>query len=63
MPGNSNEPLAMTGVIAPIATAIRAGGQQGEPIRPTLDIYEEEEVVRRLMELRGKEFKIVLVEV
>lgn len=55
------EPLALRAVIAPIATAIRAGGQEGDAIRLTLDIYEEPEVMQRLMELRGQELDIVLV--
>jgi hypothetical protein len=55
------EPLALRAVIAPIATAIRAGGQEGEAIRLTLDIYEEPEVIQRLMQLRGQELDIVLV--
>jgi hypothetical protein len=54
------EPLALRAVIAPIATAIRAGGQEGEAIRLTLDIYEEPEVMQRLMELRGTELVVVL---
>ena len=56
------EPLALRAVIAPIATAIRAGGQQGEAIRLTLDIYEEPEVMQRLMELRGNELMLVTQE-
>ncbi len=56
------EPLALRAVIAPIATAIRAGGQQGEAIRLTLDIYEEPEVIQRLMELRGNELMLVIQE-
>jgi hypothetical protein len=56
------EPLALRAVIAPIATAIRAGGQQGEAIRLTLDIYEEPEVMQRLMELRGNELMLVIQE-
>ncbi len=55
------EPLALRAVIAPIATAIRAGGQEGEAIRLTLDIYEEPEVIHWLMQLRGQELDIVLV--
>ncbi len=55
------EPLALRAVIAPIATAIRAGGQEGEAIQLTLDIYEEPEVIQRLMQLRGQELDIVLV--
>jgi len=47
-------------VIAPIATAIRAGGQEGEAIRLTLDIYEEPGIMQRLMELRGQELIAVL---
>jgi hypothetical protein len=57
-----SEPLTLRAVVAPIATAIRAGGQEGEAIRLTLDIYEEPEVMQRLMELRGQELDIVLVE-
>jgi hypothetical protein len=57
-----SEPLALRAVIAPIATAIRAGGQQGEAIRLTLDIYEEPEVMQRLMELRGNELMLVIQE-
>lgn len=52
--------LALRAVIAPIATAIRAGGQEGEAIRLTLDVYEEPEVMQRLMELRGQEIMVVL---
>jgi hypothetical protein len=57
---SSQEPLALRAVIAPIATAIRAGGQEGEAIRLTLDIYEEPEVMQRLMELRGQEIVLVM---
>jgi hypothetical protein len=56
------EPLALRAVIAPIATAIRAGVQQGEAIRLTLVIYEEPEVMQRLMELRGNELMLVIQE-
>jgi hypothetical protein len=49
----TTEPLALRAVIAPIATAIRAGGQEGEAIRLTLYIYEEPEVIQWLMEMRG----------
>lgn len=55
------EPLALRAVIAPIATAIRAGGQEGEAIRLTLDIYEEPEVMQRLMELRGQELHVAVI--
>lgn len=54
------EPLALRAVIAPIATAIRAGGQESEAIRITLDIYEEPVVMQRLMELRGQELILVI---
>jgi hypothetical protein len=54
------EPLALHAVISPIATAIRAGGQEGEAIRLTFDVYEEPHVMQKLMELRGQELFVVL---
>jgi hypothetical protein len=39
---------------------VLAGGQEGECIRLTLDIYEEPEVMQRLMELRGQEIVLVM---
>ena len=39
---------------------VLAGGQKGECIRLTLDIYEEPEVMQRPMELRGQEIVLVM---
>lgn len=57
------EPLALRAVIAPIATALKTGGQEGEAIRLTLDLYPEElDAIQRLMQLRGSELIVVLQE-
>lgn len=55
------DPLALRVAIPPLASAIKVGGQEGEPVRITIDLYPEElDTVQRLMQLRGEELFITL---
>ena len=55
------DPLALRAAIPPLASAIKVGGQEGEPVRITIDLYPEElDTVQRLMQLRGEELFITL---
>jgi len=57
------DPLAFRAAIPPLASAIKVGGQESEPIRLTLDIYPDElDTVQRLMHLRGAELFVTLQE-
>lgn len=56
-------PLALRAAIPPLASAIKVGGQESEPIRLILDIYPDElDTVQRLMNLRGAELFVTLQE-
>ncbi len=53
--------LALRAAIPPLASAIKVGGQEDEPIRLTIDIYPEElDLMQRLMHLRGTELFMTL---
>lgn len=50
--------------IAPTSAAIRVGGQAGEPLKLSLDIYPDNpEQIQDLLRLRGKELVIVFATV
>lgn len=60
---NNQSPLALRAAIPPLASAIKIGGQEGEPVRLILDIYpEQSDTVQRLLALRGQELIVVLQE-
>jgi hypothetical protein len=57
----TTEPIAVRAAIPPLASAIKVGGQEDEPVRLTIDIYPEEaDLVQRLMHLRGSELFLTL---
>ncbi len=63
MPKSNHSPLALRAAIPPLASAIKIGGQEGEPVRITLDVYPDEfDAVQRLLALRGEELIVVFQE-
>lgn len=55
-------PLAFRAAIPRLASAIKVGGEEGEPVRITLDLYPEGTDIQQLMNLRGSELFITLQE-
>ena len=57
------EPLALKAVIANRADAIKVSGGEGELAKLLLEVYLEDlDDFKRLVELRGKELRVVLVQ-
>ena len=57
------DPLAFRAAIPPLSSAIKVGGEEGEPIRLTLDVYPEDLAdLQKLLKLRGTELFVTLQE-
>lgn len=53
-------PLAFRAAIPRLASAIKVGGEEGEPIRITLDLYPEGTDIQKIMDLRGEELFVTM---